>query len=138
MSDKMKNLIVRAIVGALFVIIMVGGIMHPHTMVALFAVITGLTIWEFTGLVNQRENINVNRFITTIAGVYFFLAVAAIRTGITSNFVIFVPYLLSIVYLFIGELYLKQEDPINDWAYAMLSQLYIALPFSMLNVLAFE
>ena len=107
-------------------------------MVALFAVITGLTIWEFTGLVNQRENINVNRFITTIAGVYFFLAVAAIRTGITSNFVIFVPYLLSIVYLFIGELYLKQEDPINDWAYAMLSQLYIALPFSMLNVLAFE
>ena len=83
MSDKMKNLIVRAIVGALFVIIMVGGIMHPHTMVALFAVITGLTIWEFTGLVNQRENINVNRFITTIAGVYFFLAVAAIRTGIT-------------------------------------------------------
>ena len=135
MSDKMKNLIVRAIVGALFVIIMVAGIMHPHTMVALFAVITGLTIWEFTGLVNQRENINVNRFITTIAGVYFFLAVAAIRTGITSNFVIFVPYLLSIVYLFIGELYLKQEDPINDWAYAMLSQLYIALPFSMLNVL---
>ena len=86
----------------------------------------------------QRENINGNRFITTIAGVYFFLAVAAIRTGITSNFVIFVPYLLSIVYLFIGELYLKQEDPINDWAYAMLSQLYIALPFSMLNVLAFE
>lgn len=138
MSDKQKNLIVRAIVGALFVVVMVTGFLSPHAMVALFALITGLTIWEFTGLVNQRGRVAVNRFITTVAGVYFFLTVAAIRMGITSNFVIFVPYLLTIVYLFISELYLKQEDPINDWAYTMLSQLYIAVPFSMLNVLAFD
>ena len=138
MSDKMKNLIVRAISGALFVVIMVGGFMSPRTMVALFALITGLTVWEFTGLVNQRKGVTVNRFISTVAGVYFFLAVAAIRMGITSNFIIIVPYLLTIVYLFISELYLKQEDPVNDWAYTMLSQLYIALPFSMINVLGFE
>ena len=54
MSDKQKNLIVRAIVGALFVVVMVAGFLSPHTMVALFALITGLMIWEFTGLVNQR------------------------------------------------------------------------------------
>ena len=138
MSDKMKNLIVRAISGALFVVIMVGGFMSPRTMVALFALITGLTVWEFTGLVNQRKGVTVNRFISTVAGVYFFLAVAAFRMGITSNFIIIVPYLLTIVYLFISELYLKQEDPVNDWAYTMLSQLYIALPFSMINVLGFE
>ena len=138
MSEKQKNLIIRAIVGALFVIIMVGGFYNPHTMIALFAVITGLTIWEYTGLVNQKPHISVNRFISTVAGVYFFLAVAAIRMGITSNFIIIVPYLLTIVYLFISELYLKQEDPVNDWAYTMLSQLYIALPFSMINVLGFE
>ena len=138
MTDKMKNLIVRAISGALFVVIMVGGFMSPRTMVALFALITGLTVWEFTGLVNQRKGVTVNRFISTVAGVYFFLAVAAIRMGITSNFIIIVPYLLTIVYLFISELYLKQEDPVNDWAYTMLSQLYIALPFSMINVLGFE
>ena len=104
MTDKMKNLIVRAISGALFVVIMVGGFMSPRTMVALFALITGLTVWEFTGLVNQRKGVTVNRFISTVAGVYFFLAVAAIRMGITSNFIIIVPYLLTIVYLFISEL----------------------------------
>jgi phosphatidate cytidylyltransferase len=38
----------------------------------------------------------------------------------------------------IAELYLKQENPINDWAYTMFSQMYIALPFSLLNVLAFR
>ncbi|MBP3286154.1 MAG: phosphatidate cytidylyltransferase, partial [Prevotella sp.] len=50
----------------------------------------------------------------------------------------FIPYLVTILYLLVAELYLKQEDPINDWAYTMLSQLYIALPFSLLNVLAFN
>ncbi len=138
MSEKQKNLIIRAIVGALFVIIMVGGFYNPHTMIALFAVITGLTIWEYTGLVNQKPRISVNRFISTIAGVYLFLAVAVLRVGIITNFVVVIPYLLTIVYLLISELYLKQEDPINDWAYTMLSQFYIALPFSMINVLAFE
>lgn len=35
-------------------------------------------------------------------------------------------------------MYLKTKDPINDWAYTMLGQMYIALPFSMINILAFE
>ena len=50
---------------------------------------------------------------------------------------VFIPYLVTVVYLLISELYAKQEDPINNWAYTMLSQMYIALPFSLLNVLAF-
>ena len=36
-----------------------------------------------------------------------------------------------------AELYTEAEDPINNWAYTMLTQMYVALPFSMLNVLAF-
>ena len=74
MTDKVQNLITRAITGALFVTIMVVGFFNPRAMVALFAFITGMAVWEYTGLVNQRENIKVNRFISTIAGVYFFIA----------------------------------------------------------------
>lgn len=138
MTDKQKNLVVRFITGVLFVAVMVAGFMSPRAMVALFALITGMTIWEYTGLVNAWNEIRVNRMISTVAGVYFFLAVAAWRMGMVHNFIIFIPYLLTIVYLFISELYLKQNNPINDWAYAMLGQMYIALPFAMLNVVAFE
>lgn len=134
----MKNLIIRAITGAVFVAIMVVGIsFRPDVMILLFAAITGLTIWEFTGLVNQSENVAVNRFISTAAGIYFFLAVAGYCSGLTPS-VAFVPYLLTVVYLLVSELYLKQTNPINNWAYTMLSQMYIALPFSMINVLAFR
>lgn len=138
MSEKVKNLIIRAITGAVFVAIMVVGIsFRPDVMILLFAAITGLTIWEFTGLVNQSENVAVNRFISTAAGIYFFLAVAGCCSGLTPS-AAFVPYLLTVVYLLVSELYLKQTNPINNWAYTMLSQMYIALPFSMINVLAFR
>ena len=51
---------------------------------------------------------------------------------------VFLPYLGLLLYLMITELYLKKENPIGNWAYAMLSQLYVALPFALLNVLAFQ
>ena len=132
----MNNFIVRTITGILFVAVVVCSFLRPQTMVLLFALVTGLTIWEFTGLVNNREGVTVNRMISTVAGVYFFLAMAGFCSEMTPTGV-FIPYLVTLIYLMVAELYLKQEDPIHDWAYTMMSQLYIALPFSMLNVLAF-
>jgi phosphatidate cytidylyltransferase len=96
-----------------------------------------MTIWEFAGLVNERPYISINRFICTVSGVYLFLAMAGYNSGLTPS-TVFIPYLVSIIYLMVAELYLKAKDPINNWAYTMFSQLYIALPFSLLNVLAFR
>jgi phosphatidate cytidylyltransferase len=88
-------------------------------LIFLFALITGLTIWEFCGLVNDIKDVTVNRFISMVAGVYFFLAIAGVNGGIIQSNGVFIPYILTIVYLFV-------------------SQMYIALPFSMINVLAFR
>ena len=133
----MKNFIVRTITGVFFVAAIIVGFLNAQAMVALFALITGLTIWEFTGLVNDRPYVSVNRFICTVSGVYLFIAMAGYNSGMTPA-TVFIPYLVSIVYLMIAELYQQAKDPINNWAYTMLSQLYIALPFSLLNVLAFR
>lgn len=133
----MKNLIVRSITGVFFVAAIVVSFLTPVGMTSLFALVTGLTIWEFCGLANGIEGVSVNRFISTVAGVYLFLAVGGFCSDITSSGAVFIPYLLTLVYLFISELYLKNANPVNDWAYTMLSQMYIALPFSMVNILAF-
>lgn len=139
MTPKQKNLIVRSITGILFVAIMVAGFLNPRAMVLLFAIITALTLWEYTGLVNDRvADVSVNRFISTVGGVYLFIAVAAWRVGYVSNFVIMVPYVLTIVYLFISELYAKSRNALQDWAYTMLGQMYIAMPLSLINIVAFE
>ena len=134
----MKNLIVRSITGIFFVAAIVVCFMKPFAMEFLFALITGLSIWEYCGLVNNVKGVQVNRLISTIAGVYFFLAVGGFCSGIVPTAAVFIPYLLTVVYLFISELYAKTENAINDWAYTMLGQMYIALPFSTINVLAFN
>ena len=132
----MKNFIVRTITGIIFVAAIVTCFLRPEAMILLFAIVTGLTIWEFAGLVNAREGVAINRMICTVAGVYFFLAMAGYNSGMTPS-TVFVPYLLSVVYLLVAELYLKQKDPVNNWAYTMMSQMYVALPFSLIPVLGF-
>ena len=133
----MNNFIARTITGILFVATIVVCFLNPTAMIFLFALVTGLTVWEFTGLVNDRPGVAVNRFISTVAGVYFFLAMAGTCSGFTSS-TVFIPYLITIIYLLVAELYAKQEDPIHDWAYTMMCQMYVVLPFSLLNMLAFR
>lgn len=137
-SSKLSNLIVRSITGVLFVAAIVTSFLHPFAMEFLFMLITGLTLWEYCGLVNEKEDVQINQFISTVAGVYFFLAVGGFCTGLVPTAAVFIPYLLTIVYLFISELYTSSKNAIEDWAHTMLGQMYIALPFSTINVLAFN
>ena len=133
----MKQFITRTITGVLFVLIVITCFLKPMAMMLFFALVTGMTIWEFTGLVNAREDVSVNRFICTAAGVFLFFAISGFCSELTPSSV-FIPYLLTIIYLFISGLFTRNEDPINDWAYSMMSQMYIALPLSCLSVLAFR
>lgn len=139
MTDKKKNLIVRSITGVLFVAIMVAGFLNSMAMILLFTIITGLTLWEYTGLVNDRvADVNVNRFISTVGGVYFFIAIAMWSIGVVKDFAVMMPYVLTIIYLLISELYAKNRNAVTNMAYTMLGQMYIALPLALINVLAFK
>ena len=138
MSDKLTNMTVRAFTGVLFVTIMVTCFFQPITMVFLFALITCLSLWEYSGLVNNIEDVTINRFISTVAGVYLFLAISAVNSGFVQTNAVFMPYLLTIIYLFVSELYTKNKNAVHDLSYTMLGQMYVALPLSMINVLAFR
>lgn len=134
----MNNLILRALTGIVFVAVLVGGtLFSPITFTVLFAAITGLTVWEFSTNVNNHAGASVNRLINTVAAVYLFVAFG----GFCADYVpskAFIPYLISVVYLLVSELYLQKPDPLKNWAYAFASQMYVALAFSLLNVLAFR
>lgn len=135
------NLIVRALTGALFLIIMIGGMVwSPTTFALLFTIITALALWEFCGLVNQQAGVDVNRMITTTAGTYLFVACFVGATGINglSLPLLLLPWLITIIYLVVSELYLQHPQPLHTWAYTMWSQLYIALPFGLLPLLYFS
>lgn len=134
----MKNFIQRAITGLIFVAVLIGCIIGgPLSFGVLFCIISAMATAEFCNLMNRQENVKVNRSICVLGSIslflcFFYYGMNPEQTGI------FIPYLIIIIYLMISELYLKKQHPLNSWAYAMLSQLYVGLPFALLNVLAFQ
>ena len=134
----MKNFIQRAITGLIFVAVLVGCIIgSPLSFGLLFCIISAMATAEFCNLMNKQEGVKMNRNICVLGSItmflcFFYYGMNPAQTGI------FIPYLIIIIYLMISELYLKKENPLNSWAYAMLSQLYVGLPFALLNVLAFQ
>ena len=134
----MKNLLTRTLTGLLFVAVLIGAtVSSAQSFVILFAVATALTVWEFSTVVNLHAGASVNRFINTVAAVYLFFCFAGYSSDLVPSKA-FVPYLLSLLYLLISELYLQKPNPLKNWAFAFASQIYIALNLSLLNVLAFQ
>lgn len=133
-----SNFLQRAITGVIFVAVLVGCILGgPISFTILFALISALTINEFGNIVNRMEHTRMNKPISILAGLFLCLCFGYIGVVPGAN-EIFIPYLFLILYLFISELYKKQPNPLNNWAYAMMSQIYIALSFALLNVLAYH
>lgn len=134
----MNNLVLRTLTGVVFIAVLIGGTLYsPLTFTVLFAAVTGLIVWEFSTNVNNYAGASVNRVINTTAAVYLFLAFAGFCSDVTPSKA-FIPYVISIIYLPVSELYLQKSDPLKNWAYAFASQIYIALAFSLLCVLAFH
>ncbi|WP_299170164.1 phosphatidate cytidylyltransferase [uncultured Bacteroides sp.] len=133
-----SNFIQRAITGVIFVGVLVGCILGgPISFSLLFALITALTIHEFGTIVSKQPDVEINKPICMLAGVFLFFGFAylGVMPGQTE---ILIPYLFLLIYLLVSELYLKKKNPLNNWAYAMMSQIYVALSFAMLNVLAYH
>lgn len=133
-----NNFIQRAITGIIFVGVLIGCILGgPISFTLLFALITALTIHEFGVIISKQPDVEINKPICMLAGVFLFFGFAylGVMPGQTE---ILIPYLFLIIYLLVSELYLKKKNPLNNWAYAMMSQIYIALSFAMLNVLAYH
>lgn len=133
-----SNFLLRTITGVIFAIVMIAGIWsHPYTFLALFSIIVYLTLREFYTLISGSAKVQIHAPINGLAGVYLFVASFLYAQG-SANETIFLPYLFYIVATFTVELYRNTDTPILNWAYTLLGQIYIALPFSLLNTLIFE
>ena len=133
-----SNLVKRSVTGILFVVVMVGCILAgPIPFAVLFALITALAVREFSSLANAYGGVRVNVPITSLGGAYLFLGAMACCT-LASDARVFLPYVALLLYLLVSELYLKRKDPVGNWAYTVLSQVYVAMPFSLLCMRAFR
>jgi phosphatidate cytidylyltransferase len=133
----MKNFIKRLLTGIIYVGAITFCVMQsPYTFLALFMGIVILCLREFYRLVNVHKETKINLYSHGIGGAVLFLSFFLYTSGIVGRLVFFL-YFFYVIGVFIRELYINQEKPIARLAFIFFGQCYIALPFSLLNLLAF-
>lgn len=144
---KIQGLLKRLITAIFFVIIMLGGLYGgPYSFVLLFALITGLCLWEFLtltlrGVNSQRDKIR--RAIGLVIGLMPFAVIALYELDVINNHEDFilasVLLFFPLIFLsFIYELFTASLKPFVNIAHLLLGVFYIGLPFAMLNFIAFD
>ena len=97
-----------------------------------------LALTEFYGLIQERTGTSISKYLNILGGIFLFAGLFMFFSGINNSLLVLTPYIFYFLVLFISELYLKRPDPIKSLAYSVLGQIYIAVPFSLLNYMAFN
>ncbi|NDV69753.1 phosphatidate cytidylyltransferase [Dysgonomonas sp. 25] len=137
---KLPNIVVRILAGIVFVGLLLAGILiNEFTFAAIFALLTGLALYEFYGLIEKAANVKVSKWLNIIGGLLLFGGVFWYSNSVTcfrpDLFFYLTPYAIFLLVLFVSELYRKHANPLQSLAYSFLGQLYIALPFALTNKL---
>jgi len=133
----MNNFVKRTLSGFIFVTLIIGSILLSRFTFALFfAFVCGWAVCEFHKLSNQKPSIEVNPLTALMGAVLLFLCSFVSASGIWV-YPVYPVYGFYVVMVLISELYRKKENPLNDWAYFILGQIFIALPFALLNYILF-
>lgn len=132
----MTNFTQRVITGALFGAVMILSVVfNGWTFIALFFIINLLSIWEFYKLV-MTDGSEPRRYAGTLLSCTIF-----VLTGLIAKNFVHPVYLILILplifYIFIQELYLKSGKPFENLAYTFIGIIYLTVPLSLFNFIAF-
>ena len=134
MSDKIKNLITRALSGAIFVVIMIASIYCNGDFFSIvFFLLTLIGLYEFYKLTNDHlEGCEVFTIPSVIGGAIVYLATYLIFFKNQSAFWLATPF-IAFALLMIVELFREKQNPIVNIAVSLMGILYVAVPFSLLS-----
>lgn len=134
----MKNFLIRVATGLVFGIVLIGSMWLGKTSFGiLFLIVTMLSVREFCTLVTKYKNTTFSKWPAILGGGYLFAAFYAVfHAGAGDTLLVFLPYIALVLFMFIQQVFATKGSKLDNLAYFTLSQVYAALPFAMLNILA--
>ena len=131
----MNNLLTRTITGAVFVIVIIGGVIwNQWSFLLLFLLINAFTLNEFY-LIFKADIKPPIRYYSILLGSYIYLTPSLIFLDLLPAKCSFIIIPLIPV-LFLLELFLNEQFSIKNVGFALLGIIYISLPFTILGYLA--
>lgn len=147
MNPKTKNLLVRTVVGAVYVALMIAGVFVFPLMAVLLCAVACVCLYEFMSLTSGPSDKVSFGFLTAVTLTQFSLILqfgirkssffynAAINT--LTNFVVMIPAMLMLllVLLAIVELFRKRPMPLEHIGASIFSYVWIVIPLGFLAVM---
>lgn len=133
----MSNFVQRTLSGFLFVLIVAGSILlGPYTFAVVFSIITAWSVYEFHKMTNVQSGVQVLTYCGVAGGLILFVTSFLYASG-KIHYPGYSVYGLFMVLVLVVELFRKKENPLHNWAYFIMGQIMIALPFSLLNFILY-
>lgn len=135
MSDKIKNFLVRALSGALFLAVMVSSIlMGGEYFLIVFFLLTVIGLKEFYSLINSKmESVEVFAPLSILTGIVIYVSVVLFcKENAYEGFWLAAGF-IGIAVLMIFELFRNKKNPVLNMAMSLMGLLYVAVPFSLLT-----
>lgn len=135
--DKYNNLTQRVIVAILGVVIIISAIYwQAWSYFAVFLIITFLSLREFYKLVGLDGYLPLATW-GTISGILIYTFTFLVQKDIIEPVIFYLVFPFSSIIFFI-KLYKKSDvKPFTNIAYTFLGIFYVAVPFSLLHIIAF-
>lgn len=133
-----RNLITRAIAGAVYIFILLFGILfNKYSFIVVFGVILVFALDEFYRLIELRTPHLISKLFNILFGILIFLSAYLFLEGksILALPISSITYLLSI---FASTIIIKRHDIFNSIIYSVFGQLYITLPFCLFLLISYE
>jgi len=131
-----KDLIKRALTAALFLIVLLSGILiNEYLFLGIFLVITGISQWELYNLFEKKQHYSQKKYGIFLGVVLFITSFFVAKGVIPSSGFYFTIFL--IILMFIIQLYSKRETHFTCIAFTLVALIYVAIPLSTINFIAF-
>ena len=130
-----KNFVTRTLAGAVLVAVIIAATAwSPISFGVLFMLISLLATQELMKLLTNKT--------TYLGGVsaLLFLAIYAEHAMMFSErmiVIVWVVYGMSLLAAMIGQLWNTKTNPVEAWMHIAYSQIYVAVPFALINMIAF-
>lgn len=137
----MKNLLSRSLTGAVYVAVIVAGILVSYeTFILLGCLLAGLAVGEFHNLAGRNAGrleaiIDIAAALTLVIGMDNFTGSLGSGYSFPTLAVYGSLYLLLIMVRLIIQLYTHDKDPLSSITVSLAAQVYIALPLALMSVI---
>lgn len=142
-SATVKNIFTRALSGSIYVALIVAALLlpSPYMFIGLFALFIVLGTVELHHLVDNKASVIANKrtaiALDCIGGLALFTTFWGLNFNPSGSVtqVAIATYLLYFALRMILQLYMKSDNALQSLADSALTQVYVALPLSLLNIL---